>query len=92
MCLSCLFTLSEHARGGHAAPFFRRVTGLECVGPLRVVDTVTTSRIAISTGSLSFPDGPGLGLSLDEAKLEKAIRADMAVNRELVKYIGLKLD
>jgi L-alanine-DL-glutamate epimerase-like enolase superfamily enzyme len=47
------------------------LAGLECVGPLKVVDTVTTTRLDISSGSLQLPDAPGLGLSLDAAKLEK---------------------
>lgn len=47
------------------------LSGLECVGPLKVVDTVTKTRLDISKGSLALPDGPGLGLELDEAKLEK---------------------
>jgi len=45
--------------------------GLECVGPLKVVDTVATTRLDISSGSLPLPRGPGLGIGLDEAKLEK---------------------
>ena len=45
--------------------------GLECVGPLKVKDTVATTRLDISSGSLPLPDGPGLGISLDENKLEK---------------------
>jgi muconate cycloisomerase len=45
--------------------------GLECVGPLKVVDTVATTRLDISSGSLPLPGGPGLGISLDEAKLEQ---------------------
>jgi muconate cycloisomerase len=45
--------------------------GLECVGPLKVKDTVATTRLDISSGSLPLPRGPGLGISLDEAKLEK---------------------
>ena len=47
------------------------LAGLECVGPLKVVDSVTTTRLDISSGSLKLPDTPGLGLKLDEAKLEK---------------------
>lgn len=47
------------------------MVGLECVGPLKVVDTVTTTRLDISSGKLTLPDGPGIGLSLDDAKLEK---------------------
>lgn len=45
--------------------------GLECVGPLKVVDTVATTRLDISTGSMKLPPGPGLGISLDEAKLQQ---------------------
>ena len=47
------------------------LSGLECVGPLKVKDTVTTTRLDISSGSLPLPQGPGIGLTLDEAKLEQ---------------------
>jgi muconate cycloisomerase len=43
--------------------------GLECVGPLKVKDTVATTRLDISSGSLPLPGGPGLGISLDDNKL-----------------------
>lgn len=45
--------------------------GLECVGPLKVKDTIATTRLDISSGSLPLPGGPGLGISLDENKLEQ---------------------
>ena len=45
--------------------------GLECVGPLKVKDTVTTTRLDIASGSLLLPRGPGLGVTLDEKKLEQ---------------------
>ena len=45
--------------------------GLECVGPLKVVDTVTTTRLDISTGRLKLPSGPGIGVAVDERKLEQ---------------------
>ncbi len=45
--------------------------GLECVGPLKVVDTVTTTRLDISSGTLALPPGPGVGVTLDEKKLEQ---------------------
>jgi len=45
--------------------------GLECVGPLKVKDTVTTTRLDISSGSIPLPVGPGLGVTLDEAKLQQ---------------------
>ena len=47
------------------------VPGLECVGPLKVVDTVATTRLDISRGSIALPSGPGLGIDLDDAKLAK---------------------
>ncbi len=45
------------------------LAGLECVGPLKVKDTVTTTRLDISSGSLALPPGPGLGVTLDDKKL-----------------------
>ncbi len=45
--------------------------GLECVGPLKVKDTVATTRLDISSGRLSLPTGPGLGITLDDKKLEQ---------------------
>ena len=42
------------------------VPGLECVGPLKVVDTVATTRLDISTGGVDLPPGPGLGIELDD--------------------------
>jgi muconate cycloisomerase len=47
------------------------VPGLECVGPLKVKDTVVTARLDISSGAIPLPGGPGLGITLDEAKLEQ---------------------
>ena len=47
------------------------VPGLECVGPLKVKDTIATTRLDISSGSIPLPGGPGLGISLDEKKLEE---------------------
>jgi L-alanine-DL-glutamate epimerase-like enolase superfamily enzyme len=47
------------------------VPGLECVGPLKMKDTVTTTRLDISSGSLALPGGPGVGVILDEAKLQQ---------------------
>jgi L-alanine-DL-glutamate epimerase-like enolase superfamily enzyme len=47
------------------------LAGLECVGPLKVKDTVATTRLDISSGTLALPSGPGLGIELDEAKLEQ---------------------
>ena len=33
--------------------------GLECVGPLKVTDTVATTRLDIGKGSIALPSGPG---------------------------------
>jgi muconate cycloisomerase len=35
------------------------------------VDTIATTRLDISSGSMALPGGPGLGIDLDAAKLEK---------------------
>jgi len=40
-------------------------------------DTVATTRLDISSGTLSLPEGPGLGITLDDAKLEQ-YRLDVA--------------
>ena len=47
------------------------VPGLECVGPLKVVDTVTMTRLEIGAGRIVLPSGPGLGVVLDDSKLER---------------------
>jgi L-alanine-DL-glutamate epimerase-like enolase superfamily enzyme len=47
------------------------VPGLECVGPLKVIDTVATTRLDISAGTIALPSGPGLGIELDDEKLAK---------------------
>jgi muconate cycloisomerase len=52
------------------------IDGLECVGPLKTADDVVTRKLDLSSGSLPLPPGPGLGVTLDDAKLEK-YRLDM---------------
>jgi len=47
------------------------IDGLECVGPLKTRDDIITRRIDLSHGSLALPEGPGLGVTLDDAKLVK---------------------
>jgi len=47
------------------------IDGLECVGPLKTTDDITTVKLDLSSGSLALPDGPGLGVALDEAKLAR---------------------
>jgi L-alanine-DL-glutamate epimerase-like enolase superfamily enzyme len=39
------------------------------VGPLKVKDTVSQTRLDISSGSLKVPDGAGLAMDLDMEKL-----------------------
>jgi L-alanine-DL-glutamate epimerase-like enolase superfamily enzyme len=36
-----------------------------------VKDTVTTTRLNISAGRLPLPQGPGIGVTLDDKKLEQ---------------------
>lgn len=59
-------TIAEIMLGATSRNF---LPGLECVGPLKVVDTVATTRLDISRGSIDLPSGPGLGIDLDDAKL-----------------------
>ena len=47
------------------------VPGLECVGPRKVRDSVATTRLDIASGSIALPSGPGIGITLDEAKLNE---------------------
>jgi muconate cycloisomerase len=47
------------------------VPGLECVGPLKVTDTIATTRLDLGAGSIALPEGPGLGIELDEEKLDR---------------------
>lgn len=47
------------------------IDGLECVGPLKMTDDIVTRKLDLSSGSLALPGGPGLGVTLDDAKLEK---------------------
>ncbi len=45
------------------------VDGLECVGPLKTGDDIVAHKLDLSKGTLALPDGPGLGVTLDEAKI-----------------------
>jgi L-Ala-D/L-Glu epimerase len=47
------------------------IDGLECVGPLKTADDIVTRKLDISSGSLPLPAGPGLGVTLDDAKIAK---------------------
>ena len=47
------------------------IDGLECVGPLKTADDITTEKLDLGAGVLALPPGPGLGVALDEAKLAR---------------------
>ncbi len=54
-----------------AATSHNVIDGLECVGPLKTSDDIVTHKLDLSSGSLALPAGPGLGVTLDQAKLER---------------------
>jgi muconate cycloisomerase len=58
------------------------IDGLECVGPLKTADDVISPRLDLSRGQLPVPQGPGLGVALDEAKVQR-YRLDGAQARAL---------
>ncbi|MGN6703116.1 MAG: enolase C-terminal domain-like protein, partial [Burkholderiaceae bacterium] len=45
--------------------------GLECVGPLKTSDDIVTDKLDISAGRIELPRGPGLGVELDEEKVQR---------------------
>ncbi len=45
--------------------------GLECVGPLKTSDDIVTSKLDLGAGAIALPEGPGLGVTLDESKLAR---------------------
>ena len=48
------------------------IDGLECVGPLKTTDDITTEKFDLSSGRLRLkPTAPGLGVTLDESKLAR---------------------
>jgi len=47
------------------------IDGLECVGPLKTADDITTEKLDLGAGSIALPSGPGLGVVLDEEKLAR---------------------
>lgn len=47
------------------------IDGLECVGPLKTKDDIVTHKLDLTKGSIALPSGPGLGVTLDDAKLAK---------------------
>jgi muconate cycloisomerase len=49
--------------------------GCELFGPQLLVDDLVTGRMAISDFELQLPDGPGFGLTVDTAQLDRFDRA-----------------
>ncbi len=47
------------------------LSGLECVGPLKTADDIVTQKLDLSSGELALPAGPGLGVELDEEKVQR---------------------
>jgi muconate cycloisomerase len=47
------------------------LAGLECVGPLKTTDDIVTSKLDLTSGSIDVPQGPGLGVTLDEEKVRR---------------------
>lgn len=47
------------------------IAGLECVGPLKTTDDIVTSKLDLNAGTLALPGGPGLGVHLDEEKVQR---------------------
>ncbi|MDB5804782.1 MAG: hypothetical protein JWN73_2104 [Betaproteobacteria bacterium] len=47
------------------------IPGLECVGPLKTSDDIVTHKLDISSGEIALPQGPGLGVILDEEKVRR---------------------
>lgn len=45
--------------------------GLECVGPLKTADDIVTAKLDLTRGEIALPHGPGLGVELDEAKVQR---------------------
>ena len=43
--------------------------GLECVGPLKTSDDIVVHKLDLNRGELAIPEGPGLGVVLDEQKV-----------------------
>ena len=49
--------------------------GCELFGPQLLVDDIVTERMEIRDFELQLPDGPGIGVEIDPAKLERFDRA-----------------
>ncbi len=47
------------------------IDGIECVGPLKTADDIITDSLDLSSGSLSLPCTPGLGVTIDPGKVDR---------------------
>jgi L-alanine-DL-glutamate epimerase-like enolase superfamily enzyme len=47
------------------------IEGLECVGPLKTADDIVVAKLDLGSGELALPQGPGLGVALDDAKIAR---------------------
>lgn len=47
------------------------IDGIECVGPLKTTDDIVAHKLDLGCGSIALPAGPGLGVTLDQAKLDR---------------------
>ncbi|WP_233833684.1 mandelate racemase/muconate lactonizing enzyme family protein [Paraburkholderia sp. ZP32-5] len=45
--------------------------GLECVGPLKTADDIVTAKLDLTGGRLAVPQGPGLGVTMDDEKVRR---------------------
>jgi o-succinylbenzoate synthase len=57
--------------GAHVAKALPAVFSTELCGPFLFADDLLTEPLQIRDGGLVVPDGPGLGATVDEAKLER---------------------
>lgn len=54
-----------------AATSHNVMDGIECVGPLKTADDIITHKLDLRSGRVALPSGPGLGVTLDEVKLDR---------------------
>jgi muconate cycloisomerase len=64
----CTSTMAEIMLG---ATTDNVIDGLECVGPLKTADDVVAERLDLTSGQIALPQGMGLGVTIDEDKLER---------------------
>jgi L-Ala-D/L-Glu epimerase len=47
------------------------LSGLECVGPIKTTDDIVTHKLDLTKGKIAIPHGYGIGVELDEEKLQR---------------------